>query len=288
MLGPIYCQEGRQSEALQLIEELWGLHKKLGTAASETAINQLRLYIQLQQRLSRKKQFEPLSSEPEIAPDDDRIWLWKARQAIRTRSFDEAEVGIDQCLKRRPEDPPVWHARLDWAVATRRVALVVEAIKHLPSAELDARRLEKLRAWLAAQDGDAKGEQTSLERLIAIDPTDGAAWDRLIELYVKTGRADSAAEQRRRKDEVAPNFRLATARCSRGTSRVATPRRWAGWPSDSACHFEARAYLTIALASARECADLRQGLPTRITDAPAGPAQAMIALTTLPETSVSL
>ncbi len=139
LLGPIYCQEGRFGEALLLIEGLWDLHNKLGTAASETAINHLRLYIQLQMAPIAEGTIRAgLERAGQIAPDDDRIWLWKASLALRTRSFDEAEVGIDQCLKRRPEDPLVWHARLDWAVATRRAALVVDAIRHLPSALLDA------------------------------------------------------------------------------------------------------------------------------------------------------
>ena len=50
LLGSIYCRQGRVEEAKQLIEALWRRHNDSGAAASETAINQLRLYVQLQSK----------------------------------------------------------------------------------------------------------------------------------------------------------------------------------------------------------------------------------------------
>ena len=48
---------------------------------------------------SRMKRSAPCSTEPvEVAPDDDRIWLWKANLAIRTKSYEEAARWIDLCL----------------------------------------------------------------------------------------------------------------------------------------------------------------------------------------------
>ncbi len=50
--------------------------------------------------------------------EDDRVWLGKARHALLTGRFDEAQTWLGRCLERRPDDPPVWLAYLDLAVAT--------------------------------------------------------------------------------------------------------------------------------------------------------------------------
>ena len=119
LLGPIYSQEGRVTEALRLIEVLWQHHDESGEAASETAINQLRLYIELRSNPVADETIRAvLDQAGQVAPDDDRIWLWKANLAIRTRSYDQAAHWLDLCQKRRPEDPSVWRGRLDLAVAT--------------------------------------------------------------------------------------------------------------------------------------------------------------------------
>jgi thioredoxin-like negative regulator of GroEL len=260
LLGPIYCQEGRVSDAMHLIEALWRRHNESGNAASETAINQLRLYIQLQLTpISDETIRATLDRAGRIAPEDDRIWLWKAELATRTKSYEEAARLIDLCLKRRPEDLAVWHARLDWAVATNRVPLAQQALKHLPEAELGSAKIERLAAWFAAQHGDDEAERRNLERLIAVDPTDFTALDRLIELLVKSGRIDLAAEQRRRKDEIAQlqaRYRELFARNQ--------PRRDAAEMGRLAeqlgRRFEAKAFLTIALASTPDRADIRRDL----------------------------
>ncbi len=53
------------------------------------------------------------------APDDDRVWLGKADVAARLGLFDEADQWLRRCEARRPDDPEVWHVRLDWALASR-------------------------------------------------------------------------------------------------------------------------------------------------------------------------
>ena len=53
----------------------------------------------------------PISNQAaSLAPDDDRVWLGRANLAIRTGAYDEAKRWLDACLKRRPEDVPVWRA----------------------------------------------------------------------------------------------------------------------------------------------------------------------------------
>ena len=55
------------------------------------------------------------------APDDDRVWLGRANLATWSGRFEEADRWLARCLERRPRDPAVWRARLDWARAVRRV-----------------------------------------------------------------------------------------------------------------------------------------------------------------------
>ena len=258
--GPIYYRVGRVKEAMQLIENQWRWHIESGTAISEIAIDRLRGYIQMRSEpLPVEKIRAFLDQAGRVAPDDDRIWLWKANLAIRTESYDEAARLIGLCLGRRPEDVGAWRARLDWAVATNRVGAAREALTHLPAAEANSAQVEKLAAWFAARRGDDEAERSSLQRLIAADPTDFAALDRLIEIVVKNGQPDLAAALRRRKDEI----EQAQSRYGKLFTRN-QPRRDAAEMARLAeqlgHRFEARAFLTIALAAAPGNADMRRDL----------------------------
>ena len=177
----------------------------------------------------------------------------------RLKSYEEAARLIDLRLKRRPGDLADWHARLDWAVATNRVPLAQQALKHLSEVELGSAQIERLAAWFAAQHGDDEAERRNLERLIAVDPTDFTALDRLIELLVKSGRIDLAAEQRRRKNDIAQ----LQARYRKLFTRN-QPRRDAAEMGRLAeqlgRRFEAKAFLTIALASTPDRADIQRDL----------------------------
>jgi enediyne biosynthesis protein E4 len=277
LLGAIYSEQGRLKESMQVIEALWLRHNELDEAASETAINQLWLYIQLPSKPVPDERIRAtLERASGVAPEDDRIWLWKATLAIRSKSYEEAARWLDRCLARRPEDAAVWRARLDWAMATRRVAVARECLKHLPATQSSSPEVERLAAWFAAQHGDDVAERTSLERLIAADPTDFAALDRLIELRVKNGQRDIAAGIRRRKDEVT---RLIAR--YRQLFKRHQPRRDAAEMARLAeqlgRRFEAKAFLTIALASARDTAGIRRDLArlAQSTDTFAGSARTL-------------
>jgi enediyne biosynthesis protein E4 len=260
LLGAIYSREGRLTDAMRLIETLWQHHIESGEAASESAINQLRLYIELRSNPVPAETIRAILEQAgELAPDDDRIWLWRANLAIRSARYDEAASWLDRCQRRRPEDATVWRARLDWAVATNHVPTAREAMKHLPSAESTPKQVQKLAAWFAAQSGDDAAERTSLQLLIAIDPTDFAALDRLIALLAKSGQTDEANALRHRKDEI----ERVQARYQKLFKRH-QPRRDAAEMGRLAHHlgrrFEAKAFLTIAVAAVPDRADLRSDL----------------------------
>jgi enediyne biosynthesis protein E4 len=274
LLGPIYCQVGRIMDAMELIEALWQQHLGSASAASETAINQLRLYIRLQ--------FTPIPDETIRAtldrassstPDDDRIWLAKAKLATRTKSYEESAHWIDRCLKARPNDPKVWRARLDWSVATNRVPEAEEALTHLPPDGWNPAQAAKLLAWFAARLGAPAAEQKALERLLAVDPTDFAGRDRLIDLLVKKGQTDAAKRERLSKNQVASLQARYRTLFNRNQ-----PRRDAVEMGHLAQKlgrtFEARAFLSLALAFAPQHADLKREL-SRIKSSAVAPARTL-------------
>jgi thioredoxin-like negative regulator of GroEL len=277
LLGAVYCREGRLKEALRLLEAIWWHQNESGEAAPEWASNLLWLYIQYRSNPIPEEAIRAILEQAgQVAPDDDRIWLWKANLAIRTKSYEEAARWLDRCLERRPEDVAVWQARLDWAVATYRVGAAREALKHLPAAGSNRAQVEKLAAWFAAQRGDDDAERKSLERLIVADPSDIAAIERMVDLHLKNGQFDVSVALRQRKDEIA---RL-QARYAKLVKRH-QPRRDAAEMARVAeqlgYRFEAKAFLTIALAARpyrdyfrRELARLAQS-----NEMPAGPARTL-------------
>src|SRR5207237_6353563 len=102
-------------------------------------------------------------------------------------------------LGRRPEDPAVWQAVLDWGLATEQSDAVRHALAHLPAERFPSSRGEALRAWLAARRGDAATEQRALEQVVQAEPGDCAAWERLAVLATQAGRVEDACQLRRRK-----------------------------------------------------------------------------------------
>jgi enediyne biosynthesis protein E4 len=136
------------------------------------------------------------------APDDDRIWLGWANLAIRSGRLDEARRRLDDCLRRRPEDPAVWKARLDWALAGEDPAEVMRAVRHLPPRWLSPSEVLNLRAWLAWRSGDIAREKRAEEDLVAREPGSLRALARLADLATSEGRPEEAARIRERRAEL--------------------------------------------------------------------------------------
>jgi predicted Zn-dependent protease len=261
-LGPIYSLQGRHEEAERAVEARWDHLDASGEGASEKAINLVRLYIELRQEPIPTEAVDAfLDQAGRQAPDDDRVWLGKANQAIRVGSYDDAARRLDACLSRRPEDVPVWRARLKWAIARDRVAEVLRAAKHLPARESTPGEVHRLAAWLAARRGDLPYERRALERLHEADPADLAALDRLGGLADKEGQPARAAAFRREKADLDP----ITARYQK-LYRRNQPRRDATEMARLAGRlgrwFEARAFLTVAAAAEPDNDTLRHDIQT--------------------------
>ena len=92
-------------------------------------------------------------------------------------------------------------ARLRWALAAGEPDEARRALAEIPADRFDAEELWSLRAWFAARLGDPEAERDALEHVVAIEPGQTRALDRLAELAVRAGRADRAAAIRRRQEE---------------------------------------------------------------------------------------
>jgi predicted Zn-dependent protease len=260
LLGPIYCQQGRLDETLKLIETRWDALNRAGEGATEPAIDLVRAHVDL--RLSPVPIDvirAALDHAGQLAPDDDRVWLGKANLAIREGSHDEAARWLDACQRRRPEDPAVWRARLDWAVATNRMREAEEAWKHLHAGAVAPALVHRMAAWFAARRGDQEARRQALERLIASDPTDFAAICRLVDIVKAEGQQDRARELRRQRAETETameRFKHLHARYQplRDAAELARLALRLGQ------RFEAQAFLTLACRIDSERADLRREL----------------------------
>jgi enediyne biosynthesis protein E4 len=259
-LGPIYWVEGRVEDAEQSVERRWADLYERGQGASEKAIDLVRLHIDLGgSALPVDLVRDRLETVGRMAPDDDRVWLGKANLAIRTGSYDEAEKWLVDCLKRRPDDVPVWRARLNLAVAASRVTAVMEALKHLPVDESKPAQVPRLAAWLAARRGDRALEQHALERVIAAEPADFGALDRLADVATEQGEPARAAELRQQKTEIIrlqARFQKLYQRnqSHRDAAEFARIAKKIGRP------FEARAFKTLAIASSPNRDELQHQL----------------------------
>jgi predicted Zn-dependent protease len=274
LLAPIYSREGRFEEACRLIEEEWeGLNRK-GRGTSENAIHLVRLHMDLlRARAQPETPRAYFEQAARVAPDDDRVWLGRAELAIRDGSFDLAARLLDACLRRRPDDVPVWRAKLNWAFATNQVAKALQALEHLPANDAAQAETYRLTAWIARQRGDLEPERRALERLIVVDPADSSAVTRLAELAEKARQPERGAELARQKLEIG-RLQARYQQLQARNQPIRDAVEMARLAATLGLEFEARAFLTIAVAAAPRRSDLRGELRRFIrppgTRAPSG------------------
>ena len=202
LLGPIYCQQGRLEETLRLIERAGSLEP--GGRRGFGAGHQPGSGAHRSPTEPRPDRGDPRRPRPgrangsrrrsglagESQPGDPRRLVRRGR-AVARRLPAASPRGCPGLA--RP-------AGLGGGDESRRGGR--EALKHLPAEVSTPAQVHKLAAWFAARRGDVESERRALERLIAADPADFAALDRLAELAVKNGQPDRAAELRREKTEI--------------------------------------------------------------------------------------
>jgi thioredoxin-like negative regulator of GroEL len=268
MLVPMFTELGRIDEAERLIEDRWEYLNASGEGALDPAIKLLRQHIELTSKARPVEVVRAfLDQAGRLAPDDDRVWLGRANLAIRTGAYEEAGRRLDDCQRRRPDDVPVWRGRLHWGVATNRVDVVQQALKHLPAAEATPAQAHRLKAWLAAHRRDVAGERRELERLLAIDPADPTALDRLAELAEKDGQPARAAELLRKKREI-DRLRARYEKLHERQQPLREAEQMARLAEQLGRRFEARGFLVLSISDEPDREDLRRDL-LRLSSGPA-------------------
>jgi tetratricopeptide (TPR) repeat protein len=268
LLVPTYQEQGRLDEAERLIEARWEHLNALGEGALEPAIKLIRLHVELTLKATPIESTRAfLDQVARLAPDDDRVWLGRAKLAIRTGAYDEAQQWLDACVSRRPEDVPVWRARLSWGVATNRVDIVKQAMTHLPAAESSPAQVHRLNAWLAASRGDFAIERRDLERLLQDDPADRKALDRLAQLAERSGQPAQAVALLGKKAEI-DRLRARFEKLHERKQPIRDAVQMAHLAEQLGRRFEARVFLTLAISEDPDRKDLRPDLE-RLSSRPA-------------------
>ncbi len=188
----LYHHEGRTSDLRTLIVESW-------TQSSDPTSVLRRLFLLDHAAFPLEYVRKVLANADQ---DDDRVWLGSARLAAWTGKLDEAAHWLDRCIERRPLDESVWHARLALARLADDPERARLAAGHLPLSRFDRAELIEFRAWLVARQGDSGLERSTSTDLVAEEPGNIAAWDRLAEIAFTAGRKDEADNFRKRKAEV--------------------------------------------------------------------------------------
>jgi len=198
-------QQGRIVEARRVIESLWQVTAIVPADDVAGRLEMLNEYLALY--------FDPfplqwnlslLGEASTTANDVDRLALALARAHLATEAgdFERARTELEFCLNGRFEDPQVWKAWLDWAVASGRPERAREALDHVPAGLLDRAQILDLTAWFARQRSDAAAERRALEQEIACDPGRPATLTRLAELLQQSGELQASEALRGRKGEL--------------------------------------------------------------------------------------
>ncbi|WP_165226704.1 FG-GAP-like repeat-containing protein [Aquisphaera insulae] len=192
----IYKIQGRFVEARALVSAAWGsypdpvgLLKELENLGSNNPMSVVTANAALEKAAR-------------TAPDDDRVWLGQANLATRTGRFDDARKWLDACLARRGDDPAVWRARFDRALAIQDADEVERALRHLPDEAVAPFEVLTLQAWFASLAGDREEERRAYEGILQREPGNLLAMARLADLYLAAGEAGKAATLRGRRAEL--------------------------------------------------------------------------------------
>ena len=124
-LNELLYWEGRHDEMRRLLEDGWNASAdKAGDLQDLWLIDSAVVMI------------DPIRAAVERAaaraPDDDRVWLAQANLALLSGRLPEARRWLDDCWKRRPDDPVVWRARLRWARSAEASTRLAERSRTCP------------------------------------------------------------------------------------------------------------------------------------------------------------
>ena len=185
----LYHIQGRTSEIRELIDQSW--------RSSSDAGGLLRKIYLLDHSAFPVDRVRKTLENADAT--DDRVWLGKANLAAWTGQYEHASRLLDQCTERRPNDEPVWRARLELARSTGDLTAFKLAGSHLSLGRFTRAEVADLRAWAAARQGNVDVEKSALAALTSEEPGNIAAWDRLAELALSAGKKEEAEYYRKQK-----------------------------------------------------------------------------------------
>jgi enediyne biosynthesis protein E4 len=134
--------------------------------------------------------------------EDDRVWLGKARHALLTGRFDEAQNWLGRCLERRPDDPSVRLTCLDLAVASEKIGPFWKAAEWISSDAVSPLQIQALRTWLVSRTGDRQAEWRETASMVELQPSNSPAIERLAVLALEAGDSTGAERLQERKAEI--------------------------------------------------------------------------------------
>ncbi len=251
-LSQLYFWEGRQDEQRRLLREGWDR-----SADRPGDLRDLWLVDTATSQVESIR--DAVENAHALAADDDRVWLAQAHVATLAGRYDEAGERLDACLRRRPDDPVVWHARLRWALAADRRGEAEKTLSHLPGARFDPLEVVTLRAWFAARQNDHAAERAALEQLLELSPADTAALERLAVLAAGAGDAERAERLRTSKtlaDQAADRY----GRLLGTTGPITAFAELAGLAERLGRWFDAHAWWTLVLSESPDDNKAREAL----------------------------
>ena len=143
-----------------------------------------------------------LEKAGQLAPEDDRVWLGKARLAIEAGRWDEAREWLERCRGGRA-DAPVWRAWIELARGSGRPDEALDAARQLGPGQLDVGERLALRGVVARTTRAIRGRsRRPSSDGSGLNPRRRRALERLAELAQRAGQSDRVADLRRRKAEV--------------------------------------------------------------------------------------
>jgi tetratricopeptide (TPR) repeat protein len=232
--------QGRYDEARRLVRDGWdhypdrvGTLQQLWRLDTDTA-------------LSPEQHQRVVEQAARAAPDDDRVWLAQAALELRRNRHDEAARWLEKCLDRRPGDPVVWRAWLDWALSSQDVARARQALPHLGAEPFEASEVLALGAWFAARAGAPERERRALAELVRQAPSSIRAIERLAALVQQAGRHEEASRLRAQKSQLDEVMNHYAERLFKPDPAKDAPDL-ARWAEALGRHFEAKCWWSIAV-----------------------------------------
>jgi tetratricopeptide (TPR) repeat protein len=256
-LEQIYRMQARFDDAARLLRE--------GCAQAKDPVRVLRALWRTERGTPPFSTIEQaLDIGQRLNPDDDRVWLGRARVATFTGRLAEAEALLKRCTA-ATADEPVWRAWLDWARAARRPDVARNALRSIGSKRLDPVERISWRAWFAQQSCDSVAEQRALEGWLGLEPRSPLVLGRLAALATEAGQSTRADALRAAKAEVDRALYPYDQRLSGSDPVVSASDRLAlGRLAEAIGRpFDARVWYTLARQADPENVEAQAALATR-------------------------